>query len=219
MRKIWLLVGLVVGIGILIICEAGRGPLTRTVRTRYAVVPSNADARTTSPTSSLLASLMSSRAPSTVPAVEASKLSIAVPAEKPTQTRTQTPHQINSLEMNRTHVRNKPMQSVNVTDYAKNIYFSIKTTSKFHGTRLPLLMLTWFQAVKDKVSSYFSLLHNKESLTMLYPAEIFIIVSHSHTAFSSKLGNHLAISCINYLLPYTYFMFQNICKFFQIIKL
>ena len=68
--------------------------------------------------------------------------------EKPTR----NPHQVNSTEMNNTHVRNRLMESVIVTDYVKNIYFSIKTTTKYHGTRLPVLMLTWFQAVKDKMS-------------------------------------------------------------------
>ena len=72
--------------------------------------------------------------------------------EKLTVKPTRNPHQVNSTEMNSTHVRNQLMESVIVTDYVKNIYFSIKTTSKYHGTRLPVLMLTWFQAVKDKVS-------------------------------------------------------------------
>ena len=53
---------------------------------------------------------------------------------------TQGSQQINSTEINSTHVRNRLMESVNVT------------TSSYHGIRLPVLMLTWFQAVKNKVS-------------------------------------------------------------------
>jgi len=71
------------------------------------------------------------------------------PAKKPTG----SPRQVYSTEMNSTHIKNRLMESINASDYVKNIYFSIKTTSKYHGTRLPVLMMTWFQVVKDKVSS------------------------------------------------------------------
>jgi len=54
------------------------------------------------------------------------------------------------LTMNSTHVGNRVMEPVNAK-YAENIYFSVKTMSRYHDVRLPLLMLTWLQAVKNKV--------------------------------------------------------------------
>ena len=72
-------------------------------------------------------------------------------SEFPTKKPTGSPRQVNSTEMNSTHIKNRLMEPINSSDYVKNIYFGIKTTSKYHGTRLPVLMVTWFQAVKDKV--------------------------------------------------------------------
>ena len=53
--------------------------------------------------------------------------------------------------LNSTHFGDKVMEPVDA-NYVENIYFSVKTTNKYHSIRLPLLMLTWLQAVKDKVS-------------------------------------------------------------------
>ncbi|XP_065903693.1 beta-1,3-N-acetylglucosaminyltransferase radical fringe-like, partial [Dysidea avara] len=93
--------------------------------------------------------------------------------EKPTR----NPHQVNSTEMNNTHVRNRLMESVIVTDYVKNIYFSIKTTTKYHGTRLPVLMLTWFQAVKDKVFIVTDGLPNNPYVDKMQKAGFNVIVT------------------------------------------
>ena len=58
-----------------------------------------------------------------------------------------------NLDMNFTHVRNKPLEFLNV-DYKRNVYFTIKTTANNYQSKLPTLMLTWFQTVhKDDVSN------------------------------------------------------------------
>ena len=55
-----------------------------------------------------------------------------------------------STIVNSTHVGDRIMEPVDA--YAENIYFSVKTMNKYHDIRLPILMLTWLQAVKNKVS-------------------------------------------------------------------
>ena len=58
-----------------------------------------------------------------------------------------------NLDMNSTHVRNKPLEFLNV-DYKRNVYFTIKTTANNYQSKLSTLMLTWFQTVhKDDVSN------------------------------------------------------------------
>ena len=55
--------------------------------------------------------------------------------------------------MNATHINGILMEPVN-NNYARNIYFTIKTTYKFYTKRLFPLMLTWLQLMdKNKVSS------------------------------------------------------------------
>ena len=60
--------------------------------------------------------------------------------------------------MNATHINGILMEPVN-NNYARNIYFTIKTTYKFYTKRLFPLMLTWLQLMdKNKVSSSITLL-------------------------------------------------------------
>ena len=57
--------------------------------------------------------------------------------------------------MNAIFINGFLMEPINV-NYTKNIYFTIKTTHKFHTDRLFPLMLTWLQFVdKNKVSCYY----------------------------------------------------------------
>ena len=68
------------------------------------------------------------------------------------------PDQLNQnqtdLGMNATHINGILMEPVNV-NYARNIYFTIKSTHKFYTGRLFPIMLTWLQLVdKNKVSCY-----------------------------------------------------------------
>lgn len=59
---------------------------------------------------------------------------------------------IRVLDMNTTHIKGVFMEQVNL-NYARNIYFTIKTSNKFYSNRLFPLMLTWLQTVdKHKVS-------------------------------------------------------------------
>ena len=54
--------------------------------------------------------------------------------------------------INATHVNGTLMESVNV-DYARNIYFTVKTTNKHYTERLFPLLLTWLQTVdKNQVN-------------------------------------------------------------------
>ena len=55
-------------------------------------------------------------------------------------------------EMNATHIAGILMEPVSA-QYSRNIYFTVKTTHKYHSERLFPLMLTWLQAVdRNKVS-------------------------------------------------------------------
>ena len=72
---------------------------------------------------------------------------------KPRRGNTNTPVPV-LLKMNSTHVGNRVMEPVDA-NYAENIFFSVKTMSKYHDIRLPFLLLTWLQAVKNKVSVCF----------------------------------------------------------------
>ena len=69
------------------------------------------------------------------------------------------PDQLNVPGMNATHINGILMEPVNV-NYARNIYFTIKTTHKNYAKRLFPLMLTWLQVVdKNKVSCYYNTHH------------------------------------------------------------
>ncbi|XP_065898738.1 beta-1,3-N-acetylglucosaminyltransferase manic fringe-like isoform X2 [Dysidea avara] len=70
---------------------------------------------------------------------------------KPRRGNTNTPVPV-LLKMNSTHVGNRVMEPVDA-NYAENIFFSVKTMSKYHDIRLPFLLLTWLQAVKNKLST------------------------------------------------------------------
>ena len=57
-------------------------------------------------------------------------------------------------EMNATHINGILMEPVDAK-YARNIYFTVKTTHKYYTERLFPLMSTWLQVVdKNKVSWY-----------------------------------------------------------------
>ena len=61
------------------------------------------------------------------------------------------------IQINSTHVNGKLLENVDVR-WDKNIYFSIKTTTKYFKDRLPALIPTWFQVVnKNMVSTLLNL--------------------------------------------------------------
>ena len=60
--------------------------------------------------------------------------------------------QVRPIRSNSSHVNGKLMEPVNAK-WDRNVFFAIKTTTKFLNSRIRHLMLTWFQAVdKDMVS-------------------------------------------------------------------
>ena len=66
------------------------------------------------------------------------------------------PDQLKVPGMNATHINGILMEPVNV-NYARNIYFTIKTTYRYYTSRLFPVMLTWLQVVdKNKVSCYYN---------------------------------------------------------------
>ena len=70
------------------------------------------------------------------------------------------PDQLRVPGMNATHINGILMEPVNV-NYARNIYFTIKTTHKYYTNRLFPLMLTWLQVLdKNKVSCYYVIILN-----------------------------------------------------------
>ena len=77
------------------------------------------------------------------------------------------PDQLKVPGMNATHINGILMEPVNV-NYARNIYFTMKTTYRYYTNRLFPVMLTWLQVVdKNKVSCYYNtqLYHHRDSLT------------------------------------------------------
>ena len=180
MRKIWLyVVGLVLILGALMILKMARDSDPQIIGNIYAQMHWRSSVESSNdPTPSQYVTLSNNdvkrennlqlasgkvASPSASPSATGSKAKLLTSSltssttnhdlkSNPTKKPTGSPRQVNSTEMNSTHVRNRLMEPINTTDYVKNIYFSIKTTSKYHGTRLPVLMVTWFQAVKDKVS-------------------------------------------------------------------
>ncbi|XP_065900824.1 beta-1,3-N-acetylglucosaminyltransferase manic fringe-like isoform X1 [Dysidea avara] len=54
------------------------------------------------------------------------------------------------IQINSTHVNGKLLENVDVR-WDKNIYFSIKTTTKYFKDRLPALIPTWFQVVNKNM--------------------------------------------------------------------
>ena len=72
--------------------------------------------------------------------------------KKRSYTVTQEQKSLPPPEMNATHIAGILMEPVNA-QYSRNIYFTVKTTHKYHTERLFPLMLTWLQAVdRNKVS-------------------------------------------------------------------
>jgi len=61
------------------------------------------------------------------------------------------------INMNSTHVNGKRLERVDV-NWDKNIYFSVKTTSKYYRERLSVSITTWFQLVNKKMVSL-SMMH------------------------------------------------------------
>jgi len=57
------------------------------------------------------------------------------------------------IQINSTHVNGKLLEPVDIK-WDRNIYFSVKTTTKYFKERLSALIPTWFQVVNKKMVSF-----------------------------------------------------------------